>query len=259
MKKIFLFLFFFLLVPTLALAQTIEDVTLESTGLSTTIQITDSWTFEKIELGYPSKYILFHNLSYTNSNAEGRTNITSLNYTQTGKTLVSNDFPYVSDSLSDNQVKHIYNNISQTVNADVVFDVFSCDIESIAYRSHSGAYSKTYFIGGFTCNNKLVTLSVIGIETTTTSNNIILTYSAGVIGGSGTTGTPTGCIEDYHLEDGECVKDTIAYVIKEDLPFFQKVFKTVGMLSNYIAVGIIIGIIWLFYQDKKKRKETRRT
>ena len=257
-KKIFLFLFFFLLVP-LASAQTIEDVTLESTGLSTTIQITDSWTFEKIELGYPSKYILFHNLSYTNSNAEGRTNITSLNYTQTGKTLVSNDFPYVSDSLSDNQVKHIYNNISQTVNADVVFDVFSCDIESISYRSHSGAYSKTYAFGGFTCNNNLVTLSVIGIETSTTSNNIIITYSAGVIGGGGTTGTPIGCIEDYHLEEGECVKDTIAYVIKEDLPFFQKVFKTVGMLSNWIAGAIIFLIVYLWYREKKKRKETRRT
>lgn len=232
-KPYLIFVFFFWLVIPAVSAVTLNNAVIESSGLDTTINVAFEWTFD--ELKVENGYILFSNLSYTNSLAEGQVNITSLNYTQTNKRITSNDFPYVSNSLSDNQVKHIYNNISQTVDASVVFDVTSCDIERITYQSHSGAYSKTYSIGEWTCTSNLVTLSVTGIETATNSNNIIITYSSGVVGGGGTGGVEA-------LEEKELT--LIEKVIKPMLPFWRY-----GLL---FVMGVII--LLLLRQEFKEKK-----
>lgn len=74
-------------------------------------------------------------------------------------------------SSSTSTEKHIASNLTDTINATVVINVTSCDIDAIKYTSNSGDYVMTYTDSDWTCLDNQLILSNIIIESTINLKN----------------------------------------------------------------------------------------
>ncbi len=108
---------------------------------------------------------------YSNNSIGGSSNINS-NDGNINIILIPNNYSYVLDnfnltegvtrtysplwfSFSTTKEKHIASNLTDTINATVVFNVRSCDIKFITYTSNS---SNTIYEPGYSCVNNTVTI-----------------------------------------------------------------------------------------------------
>ena len=127
---------------------------------------------------------------YSNNSIAGSSNIQD-NDGNINITLTPNNYSYVLDefnltegvtrtksplwfSFSTTEEKHIASNLTDTINATIIFNVRSCDIKSITYISDSGISYGT----GYSCNNKIVTIGVLNyIDPATSSNVLLISYN----------------------------------------------------------------------------------
>jgi len=140
--------------------------------------------------------IRFYNLTnaliyFSNNSIAGSSNIED-NDGNINITLPPNNYSYVLDnfnltegvtrensplwfSSASSTNKKIASNLTDTINATIVFNVDSCNIASINYFSNTGAYDK--LITSYSCSNNMVTIpNLEGIEPSSSSNEIKILY-----------------------------------------------------------------------------------
>ena len=135
-------------------------------------------------------------------------------------------------SLSTGKEKHIASNLTNTINANVTFNVDSCNIKEINYVSNTSAFTNEYKPGEFTCSGSVVTLEVIGIETSSDSNKILITYK--------------GCAGSTRL-----ILNTLIILLALGIVIFTiSVFYNKGLrekigikLIVFIFIGVIIFVV----------------
>jgi len=129
---------------------------------------------------------------YSNNSIAGSSNINS-NDGNINITLSPNNHSYILDnfnltegvsrihsplwfSSTTSTSKHIASNLTDTINATILFSVSSCDeINSINYISNTGAYNK--LITSYSCSDSIVTISNLeGIEQSSSSNELKILY-----------------------------------------------------------------------------------
>lgn len=165
-------------------------------GIIITNLSTDGARFTNINATYNAK-IGFYGITnaliyYSNYSIAGNSNINS-NDGNITVTIQPNNYSYVLDnfnltegtprtnsplwfSSSSNTIKHIASNLTNTINSTIVFNVIDCNIASITYVSNS---SDTSYSPAYTCSNNAVTIPLLnGIEQSSNSNVITISYSA---------------------------------------------------------------------------------
>lgn len=148
----------------------------------------------ELMLGNASFYNLTNALIYnTNGSIYGSSDISS-NDGNVNITLTPNNASYVLDnfnltegvsrtnsplwfSYSSDTEKHIASNLTDTIDATILFNVYSCDsIGNINYVSELGT-TKTYQRGSYTCSDNVVTLNLDSIDSATSSNVLTIEYA----------------------------------------------------------------------------------
>lgn len=79
-------------------------------------------------------------------------------------------------SYSNTTTKHVASNLTNTINATIIFNVESCNAKKIIYKSNSLTYQTTYLPGSFTCANNILQIDNVPIETATSSNEFEIQY-----------------------------------------------------------------------------------
>lgn len=167
---------------------------------------------------------------------EGRTSITQFitndNSNPINSTQTANGVWFSSSTTTS---KHIASNLSQTIDATVIFDVYSCNIENIAYRSNSSTYNAVYTPGQFSCDSSLasprVTLSLTGIEPSANSNELTINYK-----GSGSGGGTTGSIIDLSAANISTNQTSLKDLIKNDNPEWPVILGVIILILMILAV-----------------------
>lgn len=142
-----------------------------------------------LKVGYVSNSLMFFSngsVACSNINScDGNINITLApgnysyildNFNVTESIARQNSPIWFSSSTSTE--KHIASNLTQSINATVIFDVSSCDnLARIDYTSDTGTYTQAFPGTGYTCANNVVTININNIEPAQNSNIIRLTYN----------------------------------------------------------------------------------
>lgn len=152
------FLFFFAVLAIIGLsfsvsAATITNTVINLTGSNTTINITNTWTYDSLRVDDTS----FTVFNLTQDVGVGSDTI-SFNYTGNNQRLLGTDFPYytVSEPTSKKIVSLLLLNITTYA------DVTDCNISTVTYTSHNAVYSQAF--SAENCSNGFIKLDIQSLE-----------------------------------------------------------------------------------------------
>jgi hypothetical protein len=85
-------------------------------------------------------------------------------------------------SSSTDTEKHVASNLTEPISIQVNFDVATCEsLGAIRYKSDTGAYSQDFYPSDYSCNNNVVTINSVTIETASNSNEFLIEYGCNSI------------------------------------------------------------------------------
>lgn len=257
---IFILIFFAVaILPELSAYSTYLDNSTLNTSISNTSVSLFDLSIDLIEYG--SQEILLTNISY---NSSGKIwNITSsANFSIKNHHIDSSEFPFIGSQNDD--TSNIFSNLTDVVNATIVFIPPSCNIRKISYSSASGNYTKNYHFPS--CIDGAFHLDLIGIEGNTTQNTLTFTpYDAPASQGGSTGSSGEEAEEEIEEEAGlfdnfienRSFVDDLTFGFKNEsapenlTPEQRFELKKRQLIAWIIAIAIILFLSWVWNRNKK--------
>lgn len=150
-----------MLLLSYGMAASLDDVTINSTGLNTVININNEINLSSLTVGSNGIYFGGLNSSNPSQNIQAGESI-SFNITEANASYTEVDLPYF--SVSSGMVKKIYSDLDSDVSGSITFSVATCTVYSVVMDTFGTANDKTYTSSEWSCSNKLLTVNYTGLH-----------------------------------------------------------------------------------------------
>lgn len=143
-------------------AVSLDNVTLNATGINTIVTINNEINVSSVIIG--SNSIYFQGLNGTNATAQIQAGESiSFNITVANKTYTDLSLPHYTSSSG--MAKQIMSSIDQDINGSVIFSVVTCTLSAVYFDTYGVVYDKTYSAGEWSCTDNFLTVNYTGLHT----------------------------------------------------------------------------------------------
>lgn len=219
-KSFFVFAVLAIIIASFSVsAATLTNTVINLTGSNTTINVTNTWTYDKLTVDDTSMSV--YNLSQSGAVTS---DVISLNFSEANKRYVGTDIPYFTGTTASTRT--LTSNVQTLTNVEVIMNVPQCNAKRVTYTTSNNSVNQT-FTGN--CNGDTATRTVSKVEL----GGNTFTFSDYVGGTSGVL-----------LSSGVAVLLAVALLITLAFPFFNNNWE--DMDTKEWITYFVVSLIWVF-------------